>query len=295
MLTALASPSVMQSAMLIKAIKGSNVGSKYFFTQEQLQSISNVLGDTEKGLTGSEIGHILQQCQLDDPSPTIIKRHRIFNVLAESQNKLQDGKYIIAFIHKAMKPALYLDKQDLFDFRLQKLNIALAFCGLELHEDGKLHKTKKVSTLEEANIRANKLRTELINRKVHEDVLKFCKAELLQDNYFHAVFEATKSIADKIREKSGLRDDGAELAKKAFALGNDNSPLLAINSLNTLSELSEQRGFMNLLIGLFGTFRNPLGHEAKIKWELKENDALDILSLASLVHRKLDKCCKYKA
>ena len=45
---------------------------------------------------------------------------------------------------------------------------------------------------------------------------------------------------------------------------------------------------MNLLIGLFGMFRNTTAHIPKIKWEINKQDALDILSLASLVHRKLD-------
>jgi len=45
---------------------------------------------------------------------------------------------------------------------------------------------------------------------------------------------------------------------------------------------------MNLLKGLFGTFRNTTAHAPKITWEIEEQDALDILSLISLVHRRLD-------
>ena len=65
--------------------------------------------------------------------------------------------------------------------------------------------------------------------------------------------------------------------------------VLAINGLNSDTEKGEQRGFANLLIGLFGTIRNPLAHTPKIEWEMTEQDALDILTTASLVHRKLDK------
>jgi uncharacterized protein (TIGR02391 family) len=61
-----------------------------------------------------------------------------------------------------------------------------------------------------------------------------------------------------------------------------------LNSLQTESEQSEQRGFMNLLKGLFGTFRNTTAHAPKITWKIEEQDALDILSLVSLVHRRLD-------
>jgi uncharacterized protein (TIGR02391 family) len=41
------------------------------------------------------------------------------------------------------------------------------------------------------------------------DVLRYCKEELVVDNYFHAVFEATKSVAEKVRSKTGLTTDGA--------------------------------------------------------------------------------------
>jgi uncharacterized protein (TIGR02391 family) len=121
-------------------------------------------------------------------------------------------------------------------------------------------------------------------------VLRFCKAELLQENYFHAVFEATKSVADKIREKAGLTSDGADLVEKAFGLGQTNTPKLALNTLQTESEQSEHKGFANLLKGMFGMFRNVTAHVPKIKWTINEEDAIDSLTLASLLHRKLDKC-----
>jgi hypothetical protein len=55
------------------------------------------------------------------------------------------------------------------------------------------------ATIDEAKVRANRLRSELERRHVHSDVLAFCRAELLQENYFHAVLEATKSVSEKIR------------------------------------------------------------------------------------------------
>ena len=115
-------------------------------------------------------------------------------------------------------------------------------------------------------------------RRVHPDVLTFCRAELLEKNYFHAVFEATKSVAQKFRDKTGLTGDGAEIVDKAFTLS---APLLAINTLGTDTERSEQAGFANLVKGMFGTFRNVTGHAPKITWPISEEDALDLLSLVS--------------
>jgi uncharacterized protein (TIGR02391 family) len=84
------------------------------------------------------------------------------------------------------------------------------------------------------------------------------------------------------------------LVRDAFALGSDFNPLLAINPLATETDKGEQRGFANLLIGLFGVIRNPLAHNAKIEWEMSEQDALDVLTMASLIHRKLDKAYRFR-
>jgi len=44
----------------------------------------------------------------------------------------------------------------------------------------------------------------------------------------------------------------------------------------------------NLIKGLFGAFRNTLEHAPKIHWEVTEQDALNILTTISLIHRRLD-------
>jgi uncharacterized protein (TIGR02391 family) len=76
------------------------------------------------------------------------------------------------------------------------------------------------------------------------------------------------------------------------AFGLNNGPILALNALTTDTDKGEQRGFANLLIGLFGTIRNPLAHNPKVEWDMSEQDALDILTMASLIHRKLAKATR---
>jgi uncharacterized protein (TIGR02391 family) len=118
--------------------------------------------------------------------------------------------------------------------------------------------------------------------------MKFCKVELLQSNYFHAVFEATKGLAQRIRDLTELKGDGAALVDEAFAL---KTPLLAFNSLQTETERSEQVGFAMLLKGCFAAIRNPRAHEPKVLWK-DENDAADYFTLISLLHRKLDEAVR---
>jgi hypothetical protein len=103
-----------------------------------------------------------------------------------------------------MNPVRHVGNRDYFESERGKLNDALTFSGLSLGEDAKLRKVTTARTLTEAEAMAGALQKALIERKVHADVLKFCRAELVVDNYFHAVFEAAKSVAEKLRQKPGL-------------------------------------------------------------------------------------------
>jgi uncharacterized protein (TIGR02391 family) len=188
-----------------------------------------------------------------------------------------------------MNPVRFVGRQEHLSDLRHRLNEVLAFVGFQVGDDGKLRQVAVARTLDEATERAGRLRRALSQRNVHADVLLFCRAELLQENYFHAVFEATKSIADKIRGKSGLATDGAELVDTAFSVKN---PVLAINTLQSETEQSEQKGFANLLKGVFGTFRNVTAHAPKIKWPIEEQDALDLLTMVSYLHRRLDRAVK---
>ena len=85
--------------------------------------------------------------------------------------------------------------------------------------------------------------------------------------------------------RTGLLDDGVELIDRTLA---GKPPMLAVNSLATSSERSEQSGFANLVRGTFGMFRNPTAHEARINWPMTKVDAEDLLTLVSMIHRRLD-------
>jgi uncharacterized protein (TIGR02391 family) len=259
------------------------------FDQTILRTLCECLADTADGLTGSEIGKLLSDCGIEDPLPDYTKRDRLFEALAQQQRKDNSANNVVAFIYKAMNPVRYSREPYKFEERRYQLNRTLAFAGYTLGQDGKLQLVTAARTLSEAQERAGRLYRELLNRRAHADVLRFCREELLHDNYFHAVFEASKSIADKIRSKSDLTTDGSRLVDDAFG---GNMPLLAFNTLRTETERSEHNGLMNLLKGLFSYFRNTVAHEPKIKWTIDEQDAIDMLTFTSLLHRRLDNCVR---
>lgn len=255
------------------------------FTSQHLEAACRVLADTERGLTGTQIERLLQEIEVPDPSPGMTKWKRLFNALADMQNQHQVGNHLIMFINRAMNPVSYARDPGTFVWRRDELNVVLAFSGFYVREDGKVGYADKATTLDAARARAGRLKAALTSRAVHAEVLNYCRAELLDENYFHAVFEATKGVAERIRTLSGLTGDGADLVNKAFA---GQQPVLLLGPLTTESEKSEQKGFANLLVGLFGAVRNPLAHAPKTNWPMSEQDALDILTLVSLIHRKLD-------
>lgn len=257
-----------------------------------LERICDTLADTSTGLTGSEIGRLLMKLNIADPIPQMTKRHRLYEALRQRQERDRCGNLIIAFIQESMDPVRHTGAPGWFDSKREELNRILAFAGYELTERGTVQNCPPAQTLSEAQRRANRLRADLEKRGVHSEVLRACRTELLQENYFHVVLEATKSIAQKLRDRTGLSSDGAELADAALTLGKHGMPLLAFNTLRTESEVSEQNGILNLIKGLFGTFRNPTAHAPKISWNMTEPDALDLLTMASFIHRRLDSAAR---
>ena len=258
-----------------------------------LESICKILGDTNNGISGTEISKYLAETSIKDPQLNSTKWKRLYDALSTKQSEDRCSNNILAFIKYVLRPSRHIHRKEWFKNIRTELNYVLSFEGFELTESGDIRETDKVKTFSEAEERAQNLRKTLLDRKIHSDILTFCKAELLVDNYFHAVFEATKSIAEKIRIKTNLTADGSELVDQAFSY-KGKIPYLALNNLTTESHESEQKGFMNLLKGVFGTFRNTTAHAPKITWEVNEQDALDTLSMISLIHRKLDKAIEAK-
>ena len=258
------------------------------FNNANLEQVSNVLGDTNTGLTGSEIGRYLQECGIPDLDSGNTKRIRLFHALDARQRNDACANNVCAFIQRVMNPVLHVQSPGYFESKQSELNLVLSFEGLRLNNEGRLEQCARARTISEAEAASDQLRRKLIDRGVHSDVLESCRAELVQENYFHAVLEATKSVAQKIRDRTGLTSDGSELVDEAFGRGGRPYPILAFNALSTKSERSEHSGLMNLMKGFFGTFRNPTAHAPRLSWRITEQDALDMMTVASLLHRRLD-------
>ena len=105
--------------------------------------------------------------------------------------------------------------------------------------------------------------------------------------------EAYKGLTERIREQTGYTSDGLELLNRSFGRPSTSQgayPVLAFNTLTTVTEKNEHDGFLDFLTGCTKFFRNPMSHTPKLKWHRDVDDAVDCLTLISLLHYILDDC-----
>lgn len=253
------------------------------FDDGKVEALARILGECG---SGTEISRALDSRGLEDNSGLSTKWRRLDRVFRQVQATRGCADPVLAFIQTFLAPARFAGRAEEFENRRRELNVVLALAGIEYLPAGGFRQSDAAQTLDEAERRVQTLSAKLQGRRIHSEVLKYCRRELMQDNFFHAVFEAAKGLAQRIRDTAGIDGDGAALVDKVFSL---DRPVLALNSLRTETEQSEHKGFAALLKGCFAGIRNPLAHEPKILWR-GEDDAVDYLTLISLLHRKLDAC-----
>jgi uncharacterized protein (TIGR02391 family) len=256
------------------------------FDATQVRSVSEVLASTDEGLTNKQIDELLSATGIEDPTPRpppgayniINKRDRLFNALMARQGKDGASNAILLFIGRALSPVRFHRSPGAFEKMRTEVNIPLAFAGFHVNEKGQVATGKKAETLSEARKRAMRLRAQLVERGAHQRLLDYCVEEIETDNYFHAVLEASKSLADEIRRRTGRTEDGVSLVDVVFQSGQHGAPLLTLTAMSTPTESSRQRGLADALKGVFASLRNPTAHEPKIHSAMSKQDALDELS-----------------
>lgn len=264
------------------------------FSSSTLESLSDIIGETVNGLSGTQIHRFILQANMEDISYNerfISKRKRLYDAFVHELKTHHCSNNIVLFLQLVLYPARYVDNPELFNTRRLAVNKQLAFEGIEIDDTGKAVALKeKASRLEDIELRVKGLKNKLEQRNAHNAISAYCKAELISDNYFHAVLEASKGLFQRIRDISGVEADGNRLIERVFS----SYPVVIINNFTSQSEKDEHTGFCNLLKGLCSMFRNPFSHEPKVEWPISEQDALEILGIISYCHRRLDNAHKIK-
>lgn len=275
---------------------------KKFLDEQQLKAVCDVLAETSLGYTKTELTRLLEQSQITIVSDGKVsngysyqiglnKRDWLYNCLATELNNNRSFSRVYSFFEKALNPVAFTDEKNRgkYIYLFEGVNKALLLAGLEITKEGKLREVNPAKTLDEVDRRVNNLQRHLYNRAIHGEVKKYCIKDYLQKDYYDAVFEAAKGLAERVRQITGLTTDGGTLFQTAFS---KNDPYIFFNSLRTESEKSEFTGLKELLESIFHLVRNPAAHTPKVNWKVDEIKALDILTLISFAHKYLDECHK---
>lgn len=280
---------------------------RYYMTskilnEQQLKAVCDILAETNKGYTKTELSRLLEQCGIkilsdgSNRSPYgytigLNKRDWLYNCLATEINNSNTISRVYLFLEKALNPVAFIseNKREKYNYLFEETNKVLLLSGLEITKEGKLIETIEARTLDEVDRRVNSLRQQLYNRAIHSEVQKYCIKDYLQKDYYDAVFEAAKGLAERVRNITGLTTDGGTLFQTAFS---KNDPYLFFNCMATESEKSEFTGLKELMEAIFHLVRNPAAHTPKVNWKIEESKAMDILTIISFAHKYLDECHK---
>lgn len=255
-----------------------------------VESVCKTVASTDwPGLSGSEIGRLLAMRGFGDVDPGAAKWRRLEAAMQARQQRDRASNCLVRFLTDAMEPSRYVTDPGRFSALRDSLTEALALVGLKITDKGEVAWATRAATLDDVARLAGRLHTELARRGVHKQVLAYCNEELVRQSLFHAVLEAVKGLAARLRTLTGSGLDGSDLIDYCFGT-RSGQPVVRINAYATETDQSEHKGFANLLRGTFGTFRNPPAHAARAaaEWAVSEADALDLFSMLSFMHRRLD-------
>ena len=161
--------------------------------EQQLKAVCDILAETNKGYTKTELSRLLEQCGIkilsdgSNRSPYgytmgLNKRDWLYNCLATEINNSNTISRVYLFLEKALNPVAFIseNKREKYNYLFEEANKALLLSGLEITKEGKLIETIEARTLDEVDRRVNSLRQQLYNRAIHSEVQKYCIKDYLR-------------------------------------------------------------------------------------------------------------------
>ena len=239
-------------------------------------------------MTGSTITKMLEQLNIEDNSNQSTKWRRLDFVMRETQTTYGCGNKVLEIIKYVFHPtSSWFSDNNEYKSSINEINKCISFYGYEAQEDGNIHLIKSSKTRTHANERYDLLKSKLIERNIHPQILEFCTLDIVNEDYFSIIFEASKSVYDRIRKMTGITLDGNRLIYTCFDL---KYPIIVFNSLKTDTEKNLYNGLKNILLSIAQIGRNPKAHTPKIYSYDSLDNCLDILNLISFSHKMLDQC-----
>lgn len=118
---------------------------------------------------------------------------------------------------------------------------------------------------------------------LHQRVVVSSYAHFKTGHFRESVLNSVVTIFDLIRERTGLDKDGSELVTETFSL---QRPILVVSTLDTESGRNDQKGFIQMLLGIYQGVRNPKAHT--LNMNPSQNVAAQYLVFSSLLCRRVE-------
>lgn len=257
-----------------------------------IEKITRILGELVKGY---EITKILAKFHFKDHDTESGNRDistkwkRMNASMIYEIDSQKSPRPFFQLIEEIMHPVKFANNKAVWDKNLEEINFTLRFYGYELTDGGKIQSTISTKTYSEGINRTKNFLEKLQSKGIHENIIKYCSPELLNENFFHAILEASKSILFRIKQMVLSSRDGNNLIMESF---DPKNPAIIINGnyLKTDNEKNEYFGLRSLLMYICYTYRNPTAHSPKTYNPLNEEDAILAFQLMSKVHYQLDNC-----
>ena len=169
---------------------------------ETIEALARILGDLT---TGSQISEYFAKAEVWDTSSESTKWRRLAWVFAEQQ--AQDGHAGLALnaVRSLLSPVLFVREPDKFHAARRDVNLVLRFAGVEYLDTGEFRTVSAAGSVEDAAGRSRAIQSKVLGSRHPSGtarVWRYCTAELMADDYFHAVLEAAKGLNHRIREMS---------------------------------------------------------------------------------------------
>lgn len=170
------------------------------FDDITLRNISDIISNM---LTHTKITEHLSGAGISQSQTGTNKTDRLFYALKERQIQDRCGNNVLAFVVRLLNPKRY-NSEDEFEKDRTTINEKLVYEGIEIDKSGQARQVDKAKTISEAKSRSLKIKEKVHGIGVHSEILPYCEAEWLKENYFHAILEITKSVAERLRQKKWL-------------------------------------------------------------------------------------------
>lgn len=118
---------------------------------------------------------------------------------------------------------------------------------------------------------------------LHPRVIASSYAHFKTGHFRESVLNSVVTIFDLLRERTGLDKDGSDLVTESFSL---QRPLLVVSTLDTESGRNDQKGFIQMLQGVYQGVRNPKAHT--LTMNPSQNVAAQYLVFSSLLCRRVE-------